>query len=194
MEDCIAGKSTVRNVDPHGSLTFEKMDHGLYLRSAFDTLGRRTELLLPDNSSIAYRYDALYLREVERNGKTHPVPQLRPLRQPPHARTHGWKPHPHHLRARRQAHGPHLAPSHLKRRCAHSPRPCHRIASRIGPEKRNIRYTDDDLEQILQEIGPETHDYAYAFSIQTPQKTHPPLKSTPSNQITLQRRSLHLRP
>ncbi|HEY5259725.1 MAG TPA: hypothetical protein VIJ46_03685, partial [Rhabdochlamydiaceae bacterium] len=71
MEDCIANKSTDRNVDPHGSLTFEKLDHGLYIRSAYDTLGRRTELLLPDNSSIAYRYDALYLREVERNGKAH---------------------------------------------------------------------------------------------------------------------------
>lgn len=60
---------TERSLDGKGRLIQETLANGLELNSSYDSQGRRKSLTLPDNSSVEYIYDALYLRLVQRNTK-----------------------------------------------------------------------------------------------------------------------------
>ena len=65
-EDRLTGQMTERQYDPHGYLVKETLGSGYTLHNTYDSMGRRKELVLPDQSSVQYTYDALYLRHVQR--------------------------------------------------------------------------------------------------------------------------------
>jgi RHS repeat-associated protein len=64
--DTRTNTTTERKYDALGRILEEKLANGLNLRNHYDERGRRTQLHLPDNSSIHYTYDPLYLRQVQR--------------------------------------------------------------------------------------------------------------------------------
>jgi len=65
-QDTLTGLETARILDARGRLLTEKLANGLCLQNQYDFQGRRTELVLPDSSSISYVYDPYSLREVQR--------------------------------------------------------------------------------------------------------------------------------
>ena len=65
--DMRSNQSTYRRYDPQGRLLEETLANGAALASTYDSMGRRTQLVLPDHSFIRYGYDALYLRTVSRH-------------------------------------------------------------------------------------------------------------------------------
>jgi RHS repeat-associated protein len=71
VEDRICHATTKRLYDDEGNLTQEELQNGLTLQSNYDVHGRRTELILPDQSKIDYLYDAYRLRQIKRNGHVH---------------------------------------------------------------------------------------------------------------------------
>ena len=66
IKDLIYHNTTERIVDSLGHILKETLGNGLTLSNIFDSKGRRTLLNLPDNSSIAFDYDPLYLRKITR--------------------------------------------------------------------------------------------------------------------------------
>lgn len=69
--DLITGQQTQKAYDPHGHLLQETLANGCTLTNTYDSVGRRTRLILPDSTFIEYKYDALYLREIKRKDYTH---------------------------------------------------------------------------------------------------------------------------
>lgn len=66
----VTGKTTLRTYAENGQLISEILENGLKTEYRFDALGRKTALILPDQSQIHYVYDALFLKEVQRkNGQ-----------------------------------------------------------------------------------------------------------------------------
>lgn len=63
-KDELTGLATQKQWNAHGQLLHELLSNALSLTSSYDTQGRRTVLQLPNNRSIAYSYDPLYLRSV----------------------------------------------------------------------------------------------------------------------------------
>lgn len=57
---------TRRSYDSSGNLISEKLATGHLIRYLYDPLGRPTQVTLPDNSFIAYTYDALEMKEITR--------------------------------------------------------------------------------------------------------------------------------
>lgn len=57
---------TTRRYLDNTQVTEEQLGNGLTLYNTFDLKGRRSHLQLPDGSSVEYRYDGCYLREVSR--------------------------------------------------------------------------------------------------------------------------------
>ncbi len=70
-ENRLSGKATLRELDPSGRVIKETLETGFSFENVYDARGRRTALRLPDQSTIAYSYDALYLRAVSRGLYTH---------------------------------------------------------------------------------------------------------------------------
>ena len=66
VEDQVTGRITTRTYDCLGRLIQEQLGSGLCMDYAYENRGRRILLTLPDNSSVAYAYDPLHLREVGR--------------------------------------------------------------------------------------------------------------------------------
>ncbi len=64
--DAVQNSGSSKRFDSLGRLAEETLGNGLCLKNEYDRLGRRTLLTLPDNSSIAYEYDAAFLRAVHR--------------------------------------------------------------------------------------------------------------------------------
>lgn len=62
----VTGKDTTRSYAENGQIATEILENGLKTEYHFDTLGRKTSLILPDHSRIDYLYDALFLKEVQR--------------------------------------------------------------------------------------------------------------------------------
>lgn len=65
-QDLITGTSTSRILDPKGRILEERLGSGLTLKNVYDSIGRRTDLILPDATFINYAYDALNLRKIIR--------------------------------------------------------------------------------------------------------------------------------
>ncbi|MDP1881207.1 MAG: RHS repeat-associated core domain-containing protein [Parachlamydiaceae bacterium] len=68
MIDVHRGEVTEREYDRYGNIIFEKQGNGLITQYTYDRLGRPLTLQLPDNSSIEYHYDAVHLKEIQRQG------------------------------------------------------------------------------------------------------------------------------
>lgn len=60
-----------RSFNEHGDLLSERFNGGHVMGYQYDSLGRLTEQILPDETAIFYHYDAEHLLSVERNGKLH---------------------------------------------------------------------------------------------------------------------------
>ncbi|GAB4187119.1 MAG: hypothetical protein Tsb0015_05540 [Simkaniaceae bacterium] len=65
-EDLIHHQTIERILDSKGRILQETFPGGFSLHSSYDMLGRKTNIELPDQSSIHYTYDPLYLREASR--------------------------------------------------------------------------------------------------------------------------------
>ncbi len=65
-EDLIHNSCTNRTVNTFGQVTYEELGNGLKIRNTYDAIGRKIKLILPDNSSATYQYDALHLRSIDR--------------------------------------------------------------------------------------------------------------------------------
>jgi RHS repeat-associated protein len=70
IEDLIQNSRTLRIYDHRCRLVSETLANHLTLHSSYDSLGRKTDLCLPDKSSIAYSYDAAFLRRITRYSST----------------------------------------------------------------------------------------------------------------------------
>lgn len=57
---------TERSYDALGNMTNETLANGMKFSYTYDSLNRPKRLLIPDGSAIEYRYDAFYLRGVDR--------------------------------------------------------------------------------------------------------------------------------
>lgn len=66
VEDSVAGTVTKRNYEK-GHVVSETLGNGLQLTNAFDLIGRKTQMILPDQSTVAYEYNAIYLKAIHRN-------------------------------------------------------------------------------------------------------------------------------
>ncbi len=66
IEDLVQGTQVRRSYDHHSRLISETLANGLTISSSYDSLGRKTALFLPDQSSILYTYDAAFLRKITR--------------------------------------------------------------------------------------------------------------------------------
>jgi RHS repeat-associated protein len=71
IEDCVHNLALQRTYTPFGELSSETHSCGLRTVHTYDTLGRRIQITLPDNSTIRYHYQGLYLTAVERPLYTH---------------------------------------------------------------------------------------------------------------------------
>ena len=69
--DKISKTTTTRVYDPLDNLLQEKLATDLSFQNAYDALGRRSTLTLPDASNIAYTYNGFYLHQVQRGSYTH---------------------------------------------------------------------------------------------------------------------------
>lgn len=66
VEDLITHTFTNRIYNTFGQIVYEELGNGLKFSNTYDAIGRRTRLILPDNSSIACHFDPLYMRTIER--------------------------------------------------------------------------------------------------------------------------------
>jgi len=64
--DQVAKTKTTREYDFNGCLERETLANGLEIKYTYDPLKRPTRVILPDQTSIHYAYDAIYLRTVTR--------------------------------------------------------------------------------------------------------------------------------
>lgn len=64
--DNIQHTTTIRTYDPFGAIESETLGNGLTNEYSYDGLGRCKLVNLPDQSQIAYAYDAAHLKEVQR--------------------------------------------------------------------------------------------------------------------------------
>jgi len=64
--DLISKTTTYREYDSNGSLKHELLANGLEMHYENDLLQRTTKVILPDQSTIQYAHDALYMRKVTR--------------------------------------------------------------------------------------------------------------------------------
>lgn len=65
--DLITKQTTIRTLDHQGRLLSEKLGNDLTLSNTYDLTGRRTQLTLPDGSTVTYAHDAAHLRQVSRH-------------------------------------------------------------------------------------------------------------------------------
>ncbi len=68
--DGISHTETKRKYDAHGNLVQEQLANGYVLTSTYDHYGRRSQLTLPDRSSIQYTYHLGKLQSVSRGDKS----------------------------------------------------------------------------------------------------------------------------
>lgn len=69
--DHIQNAVTERMYDENGRMAIETLANGLKIQYAYDRLGRPKQIILPDNSEVNYQHDGLFLRQVERKGYIH---------------------------------------------------------------------------------------------------------------------------
>lgn len=69
-KDLLHQTQTKRIVDPHGNIIEEELANGHTLKSRYDELGRRIQLILPDKT-ISYTHLGTNLASVTIDGKTH---------------------------------------------------------------------------------------------------------------------------
>ncbi|MBS0621233.1 MAG: DUF687 family protein [Verrucomicrobia bacterium] len=69
--DQLLQTSTTRIYDPHGNVLQETLANGNTLSHTYDNRGRCTLLTLPDDTTIRYEYDSLFLRTVKRQAYSH---------------------------------------------------------------------------------------------------------------------------
>ncbi len=62
----IDGTSTKRTLNKHNQVIQETLGNGLKLKFEYDNLGRRTRILLPDNSEVSYEYNIGFMKSVNR--------------------------------------------------------------------------------------------------------------------------------
>jgi len=157
--------STTRIYDEQHRLTSETLENGLTIGYEADALGRKTKLILPDQSFVEYVYDAVDLREVHRNGYIHSYASID---------THG-----NLLESRLpyQAGVINFSYDKLNReRSANHPLRTHSIPLIDGFDKagnllkfyvndgvkdQTHTFAYDDLYQLTSENGHETHQYQY---------------------------------
>lgn len=71
--DLVIGKTVERSYDTLGNLLTENFGNGIIVKYSYDFIGRPLLVVLPDDSSVSYTYDALHLKKckrVSKNGKT----------------------------------------------------------------------------------------------------------------------------
>lgn len=68
VKNLVDGTSTERAYNEANLLAYEKIGNGLQLVNQYDRMGRRTQMTLPDLSSIQYSYDGANLTDVHRLG------------------------------------------------------------------------------------------------------------------------------
>lgn len=67
IEDALNGTKTKRTYNSEGDLLTETLGTDIITKNQYDSRGRRTKLILPDQTFISYEYDALYLKAVHRH-------------------------------------------------------------------------------------------------------------------------------
>ncbi len=65
-KDHITSLSIERTLDHKGRVLKEKLANGFELQNLYDLSGKKVKQILPDNSSVEYTYDALFLKEINR--------------------------------------------------------------------------------------------------------------------------------
>lgn len=73
IQDRVNNLESTRTYTLDGQLLTEKLSNGLTFENSYDLLGRRTSLVLPDLSSIHYRFDGQKLKEVIRKDSSSQV-------------------------------------------------------------------------------------------------------------------------
>lgn len=68
--DAINATETLRQYTSQGNLALEILGNDLELSTTYDTLGRRTQQLLPDGSAITYSYDRTRLNAIHRENSS----------------------------------------------------------------------------------------------------------------------------
>ncbi|MEI8365431.1 MAG: RHS repeat-associated core domain-containing protein [Parachlamydiaceae bacterium] len=66
VDDLIRNIATAKTFDSSGRMIQEMLGNGLSMNYQYDALGRTTQVNLPDQSGIGYRYQALFLEAIER--------------------------------------------------------------------------------------------------------------------------------
>lgn len=153
--DLLQRFTTRRQYNPEGRLALEELGNGLTFYYHYDALGRPVALILPDKSTIEYRYDACNLLQISRNGYQHTyndyhhigIPQKTTL--PRNAGT---------LLTNYDLAG-HLKSIHskgFKEELEYDP-----LGNLLSVKLEGIvsRYTYDDLYQLQTETGASTHTY-----------------------------------
>lgn len=69
--DNLSQTVTLRSFDAVGHLTAEQLGGGLKSEWQYDELGRITQHILPDKTTVDYLYDAVYLNEIKRKDLTY---------------------------------------------------------------------------------------------------------------------------
>lgn len=65
--DFVQNTTTKRSYDVLNRVVFEKQATGLTIKYRYDSIGRQSQIILPDSSIIEYIYDSNYLREIKRS-------------------------------------------------------------------------------------------------------------------------------
>lgn len=66
VADLLNNTQTTRNYDSNDRLIKEKLANGLTIAYEYDFMGRPTRIVLPDESSSQYSYDAAFLQSIEK--------------------------------------------------------------------------------------------------------------------------------
>jgi RHS repeat-associated protein len=70
VEDHINGTATVRKYDGNDFMYYEELGNNLIMRYSYDYIGRINEIILPDNTKIAYEYKGSQLKAINRLDST----------------------------------------------------------------------------------------------------------------------------
>lgn len=73
VNDHINGTSTVREYDQNGFMIREELGNGAVIRYGCDYIGRINNMILPDNTKIAYEYKGSQLKAINRLSSTDQV-------------------------------------------------------------------------------------------------------------------------
>jgi|GEM_PF-2327752 len=184
--DNINNTSTTRQFNDLGHMIFERQDHNLSLSKTYDHLGRLLTITLPDQSSISYEHDALYLRQINRlsaegellyshNYSTYDA-QGNLLEQEMIANTGSFETKRDLTGKITHQRSPYHTSNYTYNETGHL---CSHNSSHFGTTE--VSY--DGLDQIIQDRGPITHMYRYDSLHNRRELDHVPSEFNDLNQL-----------